>query len=504
MYLVNAQQMREIDRFAIKEIGIPGIVLMEHAGGAVAREVEKRWPNARVVILAGHGNNGGDGFVVSRHLLNKGYEVSTWLIGKKEKMTGDCLLAYQMLVNSQYSVKEYSGQKWDELASDLQQADVIIDGMLGTGVTGELREPIKTIIDLVNKCPGKTIAIDLPSGVDADLGAVTSTAVQAELTVTFAFPKWGQYLFPGAAYCGEIVVSDISIPKGAAHQQVLKDQLLSPEKMAKLLPHRPRHSHKGTFGHVLIIAGSIPFLGAPTFSALGAIRSGSGMVTLAVPKPVQQMIAGQVPEAVFWPWPDTEGHFSKDSWRLLADTANRYDSTIIGPGVSKLPGREWLAHLIACSEGPLLLDADALNLLAEDLSIIKNRSNLILTPHPGEMARLLGVTTKDVEQNRSQAARQFAVTHQVHVVLKGTYSIITTPRGEQYVSTRGSSSLAKGGSGDVLTGMIAAFVNQTGDLTNGALLGVYLHGIAGEFMDEYSGAASDLKDAIRKAICHLH
>jgi ADP-dependent NAD(P)H-hydrate dehydratase / NAD(P)H-hydrate epimerase len=504
VYLVNAQQMREIDRFAIEEIGIPGIVLMEHAGRAVVHEVEKRWPSAQVVILAGHGNNGGDGFVAARHLINKGYDVSTWLIGKKEKMTSDCLLAYQMLVNSQHSVKVFDGQEWDELAGDLQQATVIIDGMLGTGVSGELRQPIKTIIDLVNKSPGRKAAIDLPSGVDANLGTVSSVAIHADLTVTFAYPKWGQYLFPGAACCGEIVVADISIPKLAEKRQTLTDQLLSTTEMAKLLPRRPRHSHKGTFGHVLIIAGSISFLGAPAFCAMGAIRSGSGMVTLAVPKQVQQQIAGQVPEVVFWSWPDTDGHFTKDSWRLLADTTNRYDSIVIGPGVSKLPGREWLAQLIACTEGPLLLDADALNLLAEDLSIFKNRPNLILTPHPGEMARLLGVTTKEIELNRSQAARQFAVTHQVHVVLKGTYPIITTPRGEQYVSTRGSSSLAKGGSGDVLAGMIAAFVNQTRDVTKGTLLGVYLHGMAGEFMDEYSGCASDLKDVIGKAIYHLH
>ncbi|RXT05203.1 NAD(P)H-hydrate dehydratase [Ammoniphilus sp. CFH 90114] len=506
MYLVNAQQMREIDRFAMKEIGIPGIILMEAAGQAVVKEVEARWatPNARVVVLAGHGNNGGDAFVVSRHLLNKGYRVQTWLVGTEEKMSTDAATTYRALIGSQYAVKLFGNSSWEEFIQDLQWATLIVDGLLGTGVQGPLREPIGRIIEEVNQQEqADVISIDIPSGVNADTGSVETNAVEADATVTFAYPKWGQYLFPGAAYCGELLVRDISIPGWVGEKLAPTDQLLDEKMMTSLLPKRSRHSHKGTFGHVLILGGCHSYVGAPALASMGAIRSGAGMVTLAIPRTIQPMVAGKVTEAIYWLWPETEGYFSKNSWKLLTERKGRFDFTIVGPGMGQAPGSEWLEQVIRHTTGPLLLDADALNLLAKDLSMLKGREQVVLTPHPGEMARLAGVSVEQVETNRPHIARQFAVHHQVYVVLKGTYTIIATPKGEIFVSPRGSSSLAKGGSGDVLSGMIGSFVNQTGNILSGILLGVYLHGMSGEFMDEYSGAATDLGNWIGKAVKDL-
>ncbi|MEW9670300.1 NAD(P)H-hydrate dehydratase [Ammoniphilus sp. 3BR4] len=504
MYLVNAQQMREIDRFAMEEVGIPGIILMEAAGQAVAKAVEERWADARIVILAGHGNNGGDAFVVSRHLQNKGFQVLTWFAGSQEKFSEDAYIAFGALIGSRYALKQLNELNWKEFTADLKWADLIVDGLLGTGVQGPPREPMGRIIQEVNRQEqAKVIAIDIPSGVNADTGAVEGEAVQADLTVTFAYPKWGQYLFPGAAYCGELLVKDISIPNWVGEQIASSARVLDEKGMASLIPNRTRHSHKGTYGHVLIISGCHSYVGAPALASIGALRSGSGMVTLAIPKTIQPMVAGKVAEPVYWLWPETEGYFSKNSWKLLTERKGRYDFTIVGPGIGQAPGSEWLEQIVRHTAGPLLLDADALNLLAKDLRMIQRREQVVITPHPGEMARLAGISVQQVEAQRPHVARQFAVDHQVYVVLKGTYPIIATPQGELFVSPRGSSSLAKGGSGDVLSGMIGSFVNQTGNMLSGILLGVYLHGMSGEFMDEYSGAAYDLGTWIGKAVKSL-
>lgn len=504
MYLVNAQQMREMDRFAMEEIGIPGIVLMEAAGQAVVREVEERYAGAKIVVLAGHGNNGGDAFVVSRHLANRGYEVTTWFTGQEDRMSGDCTVAYRALTQSRHAVKKLDQGNWESLSDDLAHAQLIIDGLLGTGIQGPLREPMGKVIELINRQKGASVlSIDIPSGVNADNGEVADIAVHADLTVTFAYPKWGQYLFPGAICCGELLIRDISIPSWVGTELKLSSYLLQEERVAQYIPKRKRHSHKGSYGHVLIISGSESYIGAPGLAAMGAIRSGSGMVTLAIPKSIQALVAGKVQEAVYWLWPESNGSFSKDSWKVLSDRKGIYDFIVVGPGIGQDSGMEWLQAVIKNTSDPLLLDADALNLLAKDLTILKGRQDIILTPHPGEMARLLGATVQDVEKNRPQIALQFAREHQVYLILKGTYPIIATPQGECYVSPRGSSSLAKGGSGDVLSGMIASFVNQTGDILSGIILAVYIHGMAGEFMDEYSGAASDLGPWIGKALKHL-
>ncbi|HJV45474.1 MAG TPA: NAD(P)H-hydrate dehydratase [Bacillota bacterium] len=504
MYLVNAQQMREMDRFAMEKVGIPSIVLMEAAGLQVVNEVVRRWSPCKVLVLAGRGNNGGDAFVVARHLASRGFEVKTWFIGPVERMTTDCRVTFNAYINSKYSYEELNEENWSQFTTDVKEAGLFIDGLLGTGVNRPIQDFIGKVIGLINEQrKGSLISIDIPSGVNADTGEVYANVIVADLTITFAYPKWGQYLFPGAACCGEILVKDISIPSWVSDHFGLSAELLQADQVARWLPVRNRHSHKGTYGHVLIIGGSEEYVGAPALAAMGAIRSGSGLTTIALPHVIQPMVANRVMEAVFWPWPCENGAFAKGSWSKLADRAGQYDFTVVGPGLGQLPGCEWLTKIIHHTTGPILLDADALNLLAKDISILRGRKQVVVTPHPGEMGRLLGISTAVVEQNRPQIARDFAMENQVYVVLKGTYPIIATPEGKLFVSSRGATSLAKGGSGDVLSGMIGAMVNQTGSMEHGILLAVYIHGISGELMDEYNGTASDLTLGIGRAIRSL-
>jgi hydroxyethylthiazole kinase-like uncharacterized protein yjeF len=508
MYVVSAQQMREIDRFTIEQIGIPSLVLMENAGVAVVREVEKRWPSGKVVILAGPGNNGGDGLVVARHLKNKGREVSIWLFGEREKRSAECQQQVEIMERCHYVVRCWENGCENDLMADIKHASVIVDALLGTGTRGELRPPYSFVVNQLQGCQASIVAVDIPTGVNSDTGEVAQNVVRATLTVTFAFPKWGHFLYPAAEYTGELVVADISIPPEASQAFELKGKLLTPEELRFQLPSRPRFSHKGTYGHVLVIAGNKEMTGAPVLSATAGLRTGCGLLTLAVPESALPIVSAKINEPVFWGWPEEEGHFSSDSYLLLKQRIPSFDVVAVGPGLGTWEGGNcWLAEIIETVEVPLVLDADALNLLSQNVSILtRKRGPVILTPHPGEMSRLCGCTTAEVERSRVKKARAFAQAHDVYVVLKGAYTLIATPDGRIFVNPTGSAALAKGGSGDVLTGMLAGMLAQTKNLETGIQLAVYLHGLAGEICGQesmYSTLASDVIDKIGPAINRL-
>ncbi|WP_027416542.1 bifunctional ADP-dependent NAD(P)H-hydrate dehydratase/NAD(P)H-hydrate epimerase [Aneurinibacillus terranovensis] len=505
MYVVTAQQMRDIDQFTIRQIGIPGLVLMENAGTAVVREVERRWPEGSVVILAGSGNNGGDGLVIARHLKNRDRSVQTWLFGEDGKLSNDCRSQLNILHACGYQVKRWNKDRVDELTADLQEADVIIDAMLGTGATGDLRDPYWTVGKVLAGVAGRVVAVDIPTGVDSDSGEVGEQAVKADVTVTFACPKWGHFLYPGAELRGDLVVADISIPPAAAGKAALQDTVLTGQDVNRLLPRRPRFSHKGTYGHVLVIAGSKEMPGAPVMTATAALRTGCGLLTLAVPQPILPVVGSKISEPVFWEWPDQDGHFARESVRKLAERSGDFDVIAVGPGISTWSdGNAWLADIIAAVKSPLIIDADALNLLARNPGILQYKTNpIILTPHPGEMARLCGVSTKDIEKNRAKHARTFAFSHGVFLVLKGAYTLLATPDGRIFINPSGSAALAKGGSGDILTGMIAGMMAQVKDAETAIKLATYLHGLAGEICGEqtlYATLAGDVIQAIGPAI----
>lgn len=480
MYLCSAEEMRQLDQYTIEQLGVPGVVLMERAGLAVAQVIQQQFPTpARVVILAGTGNNGGDGWVAARHLQQAGWQVSLWLVGKVEKLSPDARAFYQVCRQLQMPIHSVGPEISPALHSDLQQADVIVDALLGTGARGSLRPPLAEIIAFANQQKGWRVAVDIPTGVDADNGQIKDEAFCANCTVTFAYPKWGHYLYPGADYTGQLHIADIGVivpdKKPAA---IVNHPTLWPEGRKPRSPW----AHKGDFGHLLILGGGAGMVGAARMAGMAAYRTGAGKVTLAVPEETAKRLQTQVLQEMVWSWPGEE-QFAKDVEQHWQRRMDIFSAVAIGPGVGRFAGeKEWLRTLISMISQPLVLDADALNILATEPSILSQTasSTVIITPHPGEMARLAGCSIADVERQRPIIARQFAQQWNVITVLKGRYTLIAFPDGKIVLNPTGSPALAKAGSGDVLTGMIGAFLAQKIPVDQAVTMAVYLHGEAGE------------------------
>ncbi|SHF03486.1 NAD(P)H-hydrate epimerase [Seinonella peptonophila] len=479
MYLCTTEEMRELDRYTIETIGIPGTVLMERAGLAVTQAILSRFPlPKRAIVLIGTGNNGGDGWVIARHLCQSGWEVKAWLLGDPSKLPADARCFYDAYRHFG-SVSVLSAQGMDGLESDLEDTEVIVDALLGTGAKDGLRFPIDQVVQKVNQCHRAwTIAVDLPTGVNADTGKVMDQAIYADYTVTFAYPKWAFYLYPGADYVGDWDVVEI----GTVLPVTPKVQVNRPSLWDKALCHRSPWSHKGRFGHLLVIGGADGMLGAVRMAGAAAYRCGTGKVTLTVPQGNEQSLKGAVMQEMVWSW-SGDDYFADESSLSYRLRSEQFSAVVIGPGLGRFPGEEkWLGHLLEQIEHPVILDADAINILADHphLLDLKIAAPLICTPHPGEMARLLRTTTQDVEQRRNEVAREYAMSTGMVVVLKGRFTIIAFPDGRQVVNPSGHPALAKAGSGDVLTGMIGAWLAQGVSIEEAVLMAVYLHGKAGE------------------------
>ena len=495
MFLLTAQEMRDNDQFTIEHVGLPGVVLMENAGRAVVSELKKRFSRPQTaVVLAGPGNNGGDGFVVARMLAQEGWTVYPWFIGSLEKMSADAKVHYRVCKHF-VSIYHHPVEQWECLQQHVDRATVIVDAMLGIGTKGGLRPPFDRIASLVNQQKKAwVVAVDLPSGVETDTGNVSNEAVKADQTITFSFPKWGHLLRPGADYTGEWKVVDIGIVPA---RESLASINLPANWQQSLLPRSP-WSHKGTFGHLLVIGGAEGMLGAAVMAKEAAFRTGVGKVTLTVPESQQGICASKVTQAMVWSWPGN-GRFEPESYQCFLQRKGDFSAVAIGTGLGRFAGEErWLGNLLEQIEVPIVLDADALNILAKNPTLIQKRDrtrSTICTPHPGEMARLLQCSTKEVEENRATVARDFAQQTGMIVVLKGRYSIIAFPDGRQVVNTTGHPALAKAGSGDLLTGMIGSFLAQGYKPEEAVQIAVYIHGKAGEKAvrsSEYSVRYSDI------------
>ncbi|SFS89463.1 NAD(P)H-hydrate dehydratase [Marininema halotolerans] len=507
MHLYTAQEMRDLDQYTIQEVGIPGVVLMENAGRMVTEEILRRHPHpGRAVILTGGGNNGGDGFVIARLLWGAGWDVSVWITGTQEKMSAETATNYHVCRRLQLPMEHFTSDKGDSLSPLLQQADVVVDALLGTGVKGPLRPPYGALIERVNRdTKGWVLAVDTPSGVETDNGSIETIAIRADVTVSLVGPKWCHYLRPGAEYVGELVIADIGIPKEVARKMGTSARLNGPEEWKEFFLPRSRWSHKGTHGHLLVLGGSKGMLGAVKMSGVAAYRTGVGLVTLGVPESQLTTLGPSITEALLWGWPEDElGQFGNDipvDWR---ERSNRFKAMAIGPGLGKVSnGQEWIRQLLQ-GDHPIVLDADGLNLLALDPSLLKERSApTILTPHPGEMARLLNTSVQEVERFRPEVAKEWAHTYGVTVVLKGSHTVIATPDGRQWVQPKASPALAKAGSGDVLTGIIGALLARGWTSATAALAGVWLHNSAGELAvtsSSHSVLATDVIQCIGDAI----
>ena len=502
MILLTAAQMREADRQAIEEIGLPGALLMENAGRAAAAVLQQRFGDSfpgPVLVLAGKGNNGGDGYVLARTLQHAGWQVRTLVLAAAESISGDAALHLQILLRCGGMVEFVSQDSALEAALARQtQLRVAVDALLGTGLTSEVQGLYAQAIDWLNAGQAPILALDIASGVDAGSGRILGRAVQASVTVSFAAAKLGQVLYPGAACCGALEVVDIGLPM-AAPLPAERHTLVDARTATVLLPSRPVTGHKGTFGHLLVVGGCRGKSGALALSAAGGLRSGAGLITAAGPASLVPLLAQQLLEVMTAPLAEVDGHLSLQALPALQQLWQDKAALALGPGLGETDEARALARrlLVDCPL-PLVLDADGLNALGGQPELLLQRAGraTVLTPHPGEMARLCGCSIADVEADRVAAARSFATGFQVVLVLKGARSLIATPQGEIFVNGSGNPGLASGGSGDVLTGLIGGLLAQGLTTSAAAVLGVYLHGLAADRLSRNMGqaglAASDL------------
>lgn len=512
MFVAGQKEMQEMDQYTIEKIGLPGVVLMENAGARVVEEILKctTCSHPRVIVLAGGGNNGGDGFVIARRLFDLGLHPQLWLLVDPSRIGGDAKIHFDVYIKRGLPLFHLHENGLEMLRDQLNHADIIIDAILGTGVNGPVREPLKDVISLVNTYEGKKwiISVDIPSGVSSDTGKVEGAAVKASKTITFVFPKKGFFLNEGPKHIGEWKAVDISVPPSIVRVLELDLPKLITEHLAKAAtPIRPKHGHKGTFGHALILGGSRQYVGAPNFSAKSALHSGAGLVTLAIPETIYPVAAVENPESLLLPLSAEDGHFAEGAIDELGPLLYQYDCVAVGPGISRFPnGEQWMKALFSnLTHQPVVIDADALYLIRNQMDMLKNyKGQVIMTPHPGEMSKLLNLSVKEIEENRLDIARQFAKEHSIYLLLKGHRSVIAAPSGELYINPHGHDALGKGGSGDILTGLIASFHVQGASPINALISASYLHARAGEErakeLSHYGVMPFDIIDGVKRLL----
>ncbi len=520
MKIVTPDQMRELDRATIEDRGVPGLTLMERAGAAVAgaaRELLSPAPaDPLVVILAGKGNNGGDGLVVARLLDGLGIRTRTFLLARGRELRGDAAANRVRLLRCRCPLVEVTGEEdLTGLADSLAGADLIVDGIFGTGFQGEARGLPARAIGLINRVPRgavppRVLAIDIPSGLDGASGEAAGEAVRADWTVTMGLVKTGMVRGQGLELCGRITVADLGFPGDLVSEIESDREAITPADLRCLLRPRSPTSHKGDYGRLLIVAGSPGMTGAAALAAAAALRAGTGLVTVGVPAGLAPVLEGIFVEAMTLPLPENpDGTLSPEARGPILEFCRGAGAAALGPGLSRnrATGR-LVGELVRKCPVPLIVDADGLNLLARRRRALrKTRSSLILTPHPGEMLRLAGLEREELFSDREEAARNFARDYNLTLVLKGAGTLVAGPSGPLWINLNGNPGMAAGGSGDLLTGLIAGFRAQGFDDPDAARLGVFVHGAAGDRAARLRGMAgmipSDLLEEIPAVLRRL-
>jgi len=508
MKVLTAAAMREVDRRAIEEIGIPSMVLMENAAIGVVEAVGEEFAAARsVLVLCGPGNNGGDGLAVARHLDARGYRVAAWLAVPGASLGGDAAAQLEICRRQGVELRELDGDLPD---GALDGWDLVVDALFGTGLTRPLEGRMAELVEAVNAACAPVLAVDLPSGLDASLETPPGPAIEADLTVAFAAPKIAHVLPPACERVGRLAVADLGIPAGLVEWADGDVELLEAERLAPALSRRPAAAHKGHFGHLLVVAGSEGKSGAAILAARAAVAAGAGLVTVAAPRPIVAVVEAGSHESMTLPLAvEGDGGLAAGGLESALAAAAERDALAVGPGLGTAPAtREWVRRLVLDSTSPLVLDADGLNAFAGRAAELRERAGpAVLTPHPGELARLLAVEPAEVLAERLTAARRAAELSGAIVVLKGFRTLVADPEGGVAVNPTGNPGMATGGTGDVLTGMIGALLAGGLDAMLAAELGVYLHGLAGDRAagerGEISLRASDLIDHLPGALRRL-
>jgi NAD(P)H-hydrate epimerase len=538
MKVLTGSEMRSIDRWAIEKLGIPGMALMENAGRGAVDVLESMFSAAsvgggrtsgihrvhvaptpalrdrsslrglKVVILCGPGNNGGDGFVMARHLAHREACPRSYLVGAKRRLRGDARLNLDIAIRASLPIFELtSPRQLPQLRRDLAEADVVVDALFGTGFGGAVQGLAARVIEAANASSKPILAVDIASGIDADSGHVDGPCIRADATATMGFPKRGHFLHPGKAHTGDLWVVDIGLPSAPPELQKVNLSLITRDAVRLLLPRRPADGHKGTFGHVFVVSGSVGFTGASALASLAALRTGAGVVTLGLPASLNDALEAKLTEVMTLPLPETRDRtLAGEALLPIQRFCQKASVLAVGPGLSTNARTQQLVRdILAWTRIPTVVDADGLNALSGHEQILRTvEAPVVMSPHPGELSRLIGVPAGEIDANRVETARMAASRLGVPLALKGAPTVVAHPSGEAWVNPTGNSGLATAGSGDVLTGVIAGLMAQGLSPFDAATAGVYLHGMAGDLAaqkrTEYGVIAGDLLEGIPRAI----
>lgn len=514
MYVVTGEEMSSIDRRAIEEYKIPSIVLMENAALRSACIIEREYEidGKNIIILAGGGNNGGDGLAIARHLYLAGAKVKIFAIFARERSRGDAktnLEGVEALSIPTVYISSY--EDIIQLEDSLRKGDLLVDALFGTGLSRPIEGVAGDVIDIVNRYDVPVVAIDIPSGIEASTGRSMGHHIRAAHTITFGYPKRGHYLYPGRECAGKLHVVPISLPKDSAKAAGVTTFTLSDMEAGSMLKPRPQDSHKGTFGKVGVVAGSRRYTGAAYLTSCAAQRAGAGLVTLAVPREIQPIMAGKLTEVMTYPLEDDgAGLFNADAGGEAVQFLQDKDAIALGPGMGVGEHLfEFIRYILGKIDISIVIDADGLNNISKDIGILASyRGSIVLTPHPGEMARLTGRSIEYILADPVESALELSKRTGAIVLLKGATTVVTNSAGEVYINQTGNSGMASGGSGDVLTGIIASFIAQGYDAFLATVLGSFVHGRAGDIAASEQGEAGliahDILDTIPYALKKLN
>ncbi len=508
MKLSSSVQMKQMDKEAISA-GIPDIILMENAAVKSFFHIKEKYENiegALVIAFVGVGNNGGDALAISRHLYNSGANVFIYMLVEESKLDSSPKVNFDIIKNMgiQYKFVHDESELNEEL---IKESDIIIDGLFGIGLSRNVEGLFKRAVDLINESSAFVVSVDIPSGIKADTGEIMGVAVESDLTPTFALAKPGHFLYPGRSYSGVVEVVDITTPKYIIDEFVADFYAL--KKDSVYINFREPTSHKGTFGHLSVVGGSKGKSGAVIMASKAALQCGVGLVSAVIPDSINTAFESSVTEAMSYPVGENNGFFSEDSIKDILEFIKDKDAIAFGMGLGLSDSAKKLTKYILRTDKALLIDADGINCLSENVELLKARkSPTILTPHPKEFARLIGLSVKNVISDRLPLIREFAQEHNVILILKMADTLIATPEGKIYINTTGNPGLATGGSGDVLSGMIGAFLAQGYTDLQSSLNGVFLHGLAADMaydngLSYQSLMPSDVIEYINEAIVEI-
>lgn len=505
MRVARVREMRNLDRRAVEEFGIPEELLMENAGQAVHSVISRELgiKGNRFAVFCGGGNNGGDGLVVARKIHSDGGSVRVFLLDEPSKFKEAARKNFEIALKMSISIS-----KVDSLASilpEVRACDAVVDAIFGIGLVREVSGIYRDVIEAINESRKVVFSVDIPSGINGDTGEILGVAVKANYTVTFGLPKLGNLLYPGYDHCGKLYVSHISFPPQLYNSDAIKVAINSPVE----IPERAKDAHKGSYGRALFIAGSANYLGAPYFSALSFLKAGGGLSYLATPKSISPFLASKGSEIVFLPQKETSsGSIALESKDDLLELSQRADIVILGPGLSLNEETQRLVReLVSKIDKPLLVDGDGITAISEDLSIVRSRrAPTILTPHLGEMSRIVKMQISDINRNKVDVLQETTRSLNAIVVLKGAHTLVGYPDQTVFINLSGNSGMATAGSGDVLTGTIAAMYGLGLSLGDAVRVGVFVHGISGDLAARDKGedgiTAQDILDYLPKAVKH--